>query len=123
MITKAAIGMLLGLLALSTAPRIHAQGPAGQERRNVTEKDLAAFARAYVEVQKIRSEYEPALRNARDPKERQRVQQTGDAKIQAALDKQKMAVEKYNQIFAAVNGNEELRKKTLKLIEQERKST
>lgn len=31
-------------------------------------------------------------------------------------------MEKYNKIFAAVNGDEELRKKTLKLIKQERKN-
>ena len=53
----------------------------------------------------------------------QKIQQEGDSKVRAALEKQGFAVEKYNKIFAAVNGDGELRKKTLKLIEQERKKT
>ena len=119
----AVFGMLFTLLALSTAPQIHAQAASGQQQSSVSDKELAAFVKAYVEVQKIRTEYEPVLKNTQDPQERRRIQQTGDAKVKAALEKQGMGVEKYNKIFAAVDGNEALRKKTLKLIEHERKST
>jgi len=82
------------LLCWSTAPQIHAQAASGQQQSSVSDKDLAAFVKAYVEVQKIRTEYEPVLKNTQDPQERRRIQQTGDAKVKAALEKQGIGVEK-----------------------------
>lgn len=119
---KRIFGMLIGVLFLSIGPAVQGQGASNQQE-NVTDKELAAFVKVYVQVQKIRSQYEPVLKNTQDPKERQKIQQEGDSKVRAALEKQGFAVEKYNKIFAAVNGDEELRKKTLQLIEQERKKT
>ena len=116
---KRIFGMLIGVLFLSIGPAVQGQGVSSQ-RGDVTDKELAAFVKVYVQVQKIRSQYEPVLINTQDPKERQKIQQEGDSKVRAALEKQGFAVEKYNKIFAAVNGDGELRKKTLQLIEQER---
>jgi hypothetical protein len=117
--SKTAVGLMLGfILATAWAP-IYSPTAYGQQA-NVTEKDLASFVKVYVEIQKIRSEYEPALKEAQEPQQRQKVQQEGEAKINAALVKQGMEAEAYNRVFAAVSADEELRKKTLKLIEQER---
>jgi hypothetical protein len=112
------VGLMLGFALATTWPPIDFPTAYGQET-NVAEKDLAAFVKVYVEIQKIRSEYEPALKEAQE-QQRQKIQQEGEAKINAALAKQGMEAETYNRVFAAVSADEELRKKTVKLIEQER---
>jgi GTP1/Obg family GTP-binding protein len=89
----------------------------------ISDKDLAAFARAYTEVQQIRAEYEPTLRKTKDAKQSERLQQEANAKLKKTLDKQGLSIDRYNKIYAAVNANEDLRRKTLKMVEQERKKS
>lgn len=102
-----------------TAPK---QTPA-PDQTNVSDKDLRAFAKAYVEYQKIRQDYEPKLNNTRDEKERVKIQREGDDKVKQALDKQGLSPQGYNRIFVAVNGNPQLRQKALALIGDERKKS
>jgi hypothetical protein len=89
----------------------------------ISDKELAAFAKAYVVVQQIRSQYEPSLQKTKDLKESQRLQQEANAKIKNTLDKQGLSVDRYNKIYAAVNGSEDLRRKALKMVEQERRKS
>jgi hypothetical protein len=117
--SAATVGLMVGFALATTWPSIYFPTAYGQEA-DVTEKDLAAFVKVYVEIQKIRSEYEPALKEAQEQQQRQKIQQEGEAKINAALAKQGMEAETYNRVFAAVSADEELRKKTVRLIEQER---
>ncbi len=119
--------VLIGLLSLWFAPEAHGQQPPPQQgsgqQVNVSDKELRAFAKAYVEFHKIRQRYEPSLSNAKDPAEKERIQQEGNSKVKEAVEKQGLSVESYNRIFAAVNANEELRKEALKLIDEERKKS
>jgi hypothetical protein len=116
---RATAGYVLACILATAWAAVFCPTTYGQEA-SVTEKDLAAFVKVYVEIQKIRSEYEPALKETQEPQQRQKIQQEGEAKLNAALAKQGMEAENYNRIFGAVSADEELRKKTLKLIEQER---
>ncbi len=43
--------------------------------------------------------------------------------MKEAVEKQGLSADSYNGIFSAVNANEELRKKALKLIDEERKKS
>ena len=95
----------------------------GQASPQISDKELAAFARAYTEVQQIRAEYEPSLANTKDPKQTERIQREANAKLKKTLDKQGLSVERYNKIYAAVNANENLRRKTLRMVDQERKKS
>lgn len=95
--------------------------PAGQT--NVSDKDLRAFVKAYVEYQKIRQNYEPKMNNTRDEKEKQKIQREGDDKVKQALEKQGLTPQAYKRLFAAVNGNPQLRQKALALINDERKKS
>jgi Domain of unknown function (DUF4168) len=90
---------------------------------NVSDKDLRAFVKAYVEYQKIRQNYEPKVNNTKDEKEKQRIQREGDDKVKQALDKQGLTPQAYNRLFVAVNGNPQLRQKALALINDERKKS
>jgi uncharacterized protein DUF4168 len=95
--------------------------PTGQT--NVSDKDLRAFVKAYVEYQKIRQNYEPKMNNTRDEKEKQKIQREGDDKVKQALEKQGLTPQAYNRLFSAVNGNPQLRQKALALINDERKKS
>jgi hypothetical protein len=86
----------------------------------VSDKNLKAFANAYVEYHKIRQSYEARIGKVQDPKEREKLQREGDSKVKQVLEKQKLTPESYNRFFTAVNGNEQLRRKALKLIDEER---
>jgi hypothetical protein len=95
----------------------------GQAFPQISDKELVAFARAYTEVQKIRAEYEPSLQKNKDTKESERLQREANTKLKKTLDKQGLSVDRYNKIYAAVNANEDLRRKALKIVEQERKKS
>jgi hypothetical protein len=109
--------MFLGVVLFTAFPSQAAQSTSP----GISEKELQAFAKVYTDVQRIRLEYEPSLQKTKDPKQIQRIHQEADARIKETLDRQGLTVERYNQIYAAVNNNEELRRKTLKRVEQERK--
>jgi len=86
----------------------------------VSDKNLKSFANAYVEYHKIRQTYEARLGKVQDPMEREKIQSEGDAKVKQALEKQNLTPESYNRLFTDVNGNEQLRRKALTLIDEER---
>lgn len=89
--------------------------------KSLSDQDLRRFAKAYVEFQKIKADYEGRIQRTQDAKERERLQKEGDAKVNQALQKQGFTTDSYTKTFATVNNNEPLRKKTLKFVEEERK--
>ncbi len=97
-----------------------AQGNSGTQ---VSDQELTKFAKAYTEVQQIRSQYEPSLQRTKDPKESQRLQKEANAKLKKTLDKQGLSIDRYNKIYAAVNANQALRRRALKIVEQERRKS
>src|SRR5262245_50608007 len=93
---------------------------ASPAQANVTDKDLRAFAKAYVEYHKIRQDYEPRLNGTKDEKEKEKLQREGNDKVKQALERQGLTPQSYNRLFGAVNSNPQLRQKALTLINEER---
>ena len=85
----------------------------------VSEVDLEAFAKAYVEYHRIRRIYEARISKAENAKEKDKIQNEGNAKVGQALKKQGLTAQSYNRLFTAVNSNESLRQKALKFIANE----
>ena|SRR5213594_3278581 len=112
--------MLPSGLPLAHAQQVPRQQPS-QQGNNISEEELKAFAKAYKELQEIRLKYEPTLKGVQDPKEIERIQREALSRVEETLERQGLNVESYNRILVAVNGDEQLRKKTLKLIEEEQK--
>jgi Domain of unknown function (DUF4168) len=112
--------MFPGGLPLAHAQQLPRQQPS-QQGHDISEEELRAFAKAYMELQEIRLKYEPSLKDAQDPREIERVQRETLSKVEESLERQGLNVESYNRILIAVNRDEHLRKKTLKLIEEEQK--
>lgn len=93
------------------------------ERAKVSDKDLKAFAKVYVEYHRIKQSYEPKLQAMKEGKEKQKIKREGDDKVRRVLEEQGLSPERYNQLFAAVNRNPRLREKALELIQQERRKS
>lgn len=110
--------LLAALVFLGISTTTLAQAPA-----KISDKELLAFAKAYAEVQQIRAEYEPSLQRTKDARQSERLQREANTKLKKTLDKQGLSVDRYNKIYAAVNANEALRRKTLRMVEQERKKS
>ncbi len=122
---------LLSLGSLLWTPVIHAQvhsqpPSAGQStqqaqpRKDVSDKELQAFAKAYVEVQKIKESHQVSLKNAQDPEQVQKLQQKTNAEMTKAMEKQGFTPEAYTQMLATINSDNTLNKKVLDLVQKER---
>ncbi len=123
MVTSHALLDATLVAAIALASRCYAAAAQVQtpsEQAGVSDQEIRAFAKAYVEFHRVRQAYEPALKNAQDPKEKRKLEQEANSKIEKALERHGLTVQKYNRIFAAANRNEALRKKALGLIGKER---
>jgi hypothetical protein len=113
------------LLLLWTAPALQAQerlqkGAQTGEQPPVSDVQLRSFAKAYVEFEKIRAQYEPRLNAAPTSEEKQLVQDEAVALFGKALEKEGLSMQQYSVIFHTVNADDALREKVLRLIEEER---
>jgi hypothetical protein len=119
--------LFAGATMFSAVPGLSAQAASKQESSTaqpaVSDKDLRAFAKAYVEYHRIKQNYEPKLKATKDEKSKQQIEKEGNEKVRHALEKQGLTPQKYNQLFAAVNGNPQLRQKALDMIEAERQKS
>jgi hypothetical protein len=106
-----------GVLVLAQEPP---KQPTVQEKE-VSDAEIHAFAKAYVQYHKIRAQYEPQVKAAKNPQESKQIQDEANAKVKEALAKQRLTAQNYNRVFTIVNNDETLRKKAMKLIEEERK--
>jgi hypothetical protein len=94
--------------------------PQAQPRKDVSEKELQSFAKAYVEVEEIRTSHQASLSQVEKPEQAQKIQQEANAKTVKAVEKQGLTPETYNHILTAVNSDETLAKKALDLIAKEK---
>ena len=92
------------------------------QRQEISDAELKAFAKTYVEFQRIGLAYENSLSHLRDRQEGIKAQHEALIKIEAALQKQGLEPEVFARIFETVNADETLRAKTMKLIEEERRA-
>jgi ribonuclease I len=121
-----AFALWVGCVLLGAAAVESGEAPKEQNaglRIALSDNELNAFVKAYVEYQKIRLSYAPALENTKDPKEKKRIQDEANTKVRQTLHTHGLTPEQYNRIFASVNGDEELRKRVLTKVEEERKKS
>jgi hypothetical protein len=101
-------------------PKQGATQESSKQQINVSETELRAFAKVYAEVEKIRQTYEPQLKEAKNPEEGKQIQSAALSKMQAALTKEGLTEESYTQIFEIARGDQNLRKKLIEFINEER---
>jgi len=112
--------LFTGLLSGFSVPRaIFAQVVPGQAAQ-VDDQQLRNFAKVYVQVEKIRQEYEPRAKQAANPDEGKQIQQEAQSKFRDALTKEGLSEENYSQIFEVARADQGVRKKVLQMIAEER---
>ncbi len=114
--------LVAGLLSLPMLKPSWAQDPPKQQL-SVSETQLRAFAKVYVEVEKIREVYQPRLKEAKNPEEGKQIETEAVSKMQGALTKQGLTQESYTQIFEIASADEALRKKLIEFINEERQKS
>ena len=107
-------------LLIRTSEPTHAQETPNREAGKVDDGKLRSFAKVYVQVEKIRQTYGPQLKETQDPQKNIAIQKEAKSKIDDALAQEGMTVESYSQVIQTMNGNDELRKKAIEFIDQER---
>lgn len=89
----------------------------------ISENELNSFVKAYVEYQRIRASYGPTLESTKDPQRKKRIEEEANRKVKQSLDANGLTADRYNKIFAAVNSDEELRKRVLKKVQDQRQKS
>jgi len=115
--TLATIFVSAFLMVVVTKPLVAQVAPKPQE---LDEKQLRSFAKVYVQVEKIRQEYEPRAKEASGPEEGKQIQQEAQSKFQQVLTKEGLSEESYVQIFEVARTDQDLRKKILQMIGEEK---
>jgi len=115
----AAVIFVASFLILPFAKQVQAQ-ESPKQQMNVNETQLRAFAKVYVEVEKIRQAYEPRLKEAKNPEEGKQIQTEAVSKMQGALTKEGLTEESYRQIFEVARADKGFRKKLIEFINEER---
>jgi hypothetical protein len=127
-----ALTTLLGLSSLLWVLPVHAQvrnqpqteGQATQQStqqpKDVSDNDLQAFAKVYIEVQKIKESHQADLKAAQEPEQVQKLEQKANSEITKAMEKQGFTPETYAQTLRTINSDKTLTQKALELVQKER---
>jgi flagellar motor protein MotB len=115
--TLATIFVSAFLMVVVAKPLVAQVAPKPQE---LDEKQLRSFAKVYVQVEKIRQEYEPRAKEASGPEEGKQIQQEAQSKFQQVLTKEGLSEENYTKIFEVARADQDVRKKILQLIGEEK---
>jgi len=102
----------------SAAQELRAPGAAARD--NIGETDLRAFAKAYLQSEKIRSEYGPKFNSASSQQEKGAVEQEAVTKFNEAVEHEGLTMQQYTGLYQTVSTDPELRARVLRLVEEER---
>jgi Domain of unknown function (DUF4168) len=116
-----AVLLAASLLTLPPFPAFSLQ-PYGHEAEAPAEMQLRSFAKAYVEVEKIREAYEPQLSATPDAQKAREIEQEAISKIGEVIVKEGLTLESFNQIVQTA-ANDDLRKRIVALINEEKKKS
>lgn len=109
-----AISLVLPLAAPTLDVQSNAyasQHQAAEPQQDVSDSELEVFAQAFKKISKIRSDYESRLREVQDPQMARELQQQAQTEMITVVEEQGLTVPRYNEILAAIQNNEELRRK------------
>jgi hypothetical protein len=107
------------LLGIGVQKPLFAQATPGQPA-NLDEQQLRSFAKVYVQVEKLRETYAPRAKEATGPEEGKQIQQEAQSEFQKVLTKEGLTEESYTKIFQVASADQDVRKKVLQMIAEEK---
>ena len=119
------ISVLSGILGLWFATETGGQeplpDPPGGQRTLFANERLEEFAKAYVKINDIIASYEAPPNDAQDREQVRKIRQEVVDKIHETLQTHGFTAETYRRIFTVANADDDLLRKVLKLIDNERR--
>jgi len=112
---------LLSSFLLSIQPFVALSQQLNDQVDNTDETQLRSFAKAYVEIEKIRESYEPELSGTQDAKRAKEIEHEAIARIDYVIVKEGLTLEGFTKIVQKANADEALRKRIHELINAEKK--
>ena len=88
----------------------------------VSDEQLQKFADAYGQIQSVRAEYTPKIRNADDQQKRAQLKKQGQQEMVAAIKQADLEIQEYQQIGQQLNGNKGLQARLQELMQEEQES-
>jgi len=118
------LGMALVVPLTSSVTVISAQANRSErqsvaEPERVSDQELQAFAKSYVEFDKIRTASELQISAAKTPQEKSGIEQDAMVKLSATLEREGLTIARFRALFQTIDEDDQLREKVLKLIEDE----
>ena len=118
------LGMALVVPLTSSVTVISAQANLSErqsvaEPERVSDQELQAFAKSYVEFDKIRTASELQKSAAKTPQEKSGIEQDAMVKLSATLEREGLTIARFRALFQTIDEDDQLREKVLKLIEDE----
>ena len=117
--------IVVGLPALWPAIETLAEQPSLQlqsgGKTHISDRELRTFAKAYAEIYGIVAAYEPSLKARRDPKQVERIMEEAEQQIEKLLEAHAFTADSFLKTATAINADDELRQKTVAMINEERK--
>jgi hypothetical protein len=112
--------VFLVLIALMLAPASgwSQEYGAGQQsgQGKVSVNEIASFAKAQNQVVKIQQEYRPKLSDIKDPAQQQPIVQEMNGKLVAAVQREGLSVERYNEISNAAQSDPALQQRISEIM-------
>ena len=102
-------------------PSLHQPPPAQQP--NLTDAELRSFAKVYVQIEKIRATYEPQVKGATSPEEGKKIETEEVLKMHQAITQEGVSEDNYKRIIDIARADEEVRKKLIGFINEERQKS
>ncbi len=93
------------------------QEPSQPSADEFEDKELKKFAKAKSKVDEVRSEYSEAIRGVEEADKARELQEKYTEKMIDSIEEKDLNVEKYNQISAAMQNSQELKKKVDEMAE------
>jgi hypothetical protein len=108
---------LAAMLALAAPPAVAQQQPAAPAE-TLSEEQLAAFADAALDVQRVRAEFDGQMQAAESPEEAARLQQEAQEQATEAVESQGLTAGEYTAIAQAANQDPTLYATIVELMQE-----
>ena len=84
---------------------------------------LRSFAKAYVEIDKIRKSYEPELSSTQNPRRAKEIEHEAIVRMNHAIVREGLTLETFTQIAEKANADKTLRQQINRLVEKEKNNS
>lgn len=91
-----------------------------ESHSQISDAELEKAAEAYAKIQRISDKFQRSLQQTQNPDERLQLQREANEQMVQAVENAGLEVERYNNIMAQVRGNDKVRERFTKKMQEAR---